>query len=37
LLGPNVPVDEVARHAETIGYELLTALGRRYSRTYIGP
>jgi alanine racemase len=37
LLGTNVPVDEVARHAETIGYELLTALGRRYLRTYVGP
>lgn len=36
LFGPNVPVDEVAGHAETIGYELLTALGRRYARTYIG-
>lgn len=35
LFGPNVPVDEVAGHAETIGYELLTALGRRYARTYI--
>lgn len=37
LFGPNVSVDEVARHAETIGYELLTGLGRRYARTYIGP
>ena len=24
LIGPNVPVDEVAKHAGTIGYELLT-------------
>jgi alanine racemase len=36
LIGPNVPVDEVASHAGTIGYELLTGLGRRYFRTYIG-
>jgi len=36
LIGPNVPVDEVAHHAGTIGYELLTGLGRRYARTYIG-
>jgi len=37
LFGSNIPIDEVARHAETIGYELLTGLGRRYARTYIGP
>ena len=37
LFGPNVAVDEVARHAETIGYELLTGLGRRYARSYVGP
>jgi alanine racemase len=36
LFGANVPVDEVARHADTIGYELLTGLGRRYARTYVG-
>ncbi len=36
MIGPNVPVDEVAHHAGTIGYELLTGLGRRYARTYIG-
>jgi len=34
LFGPNVPVDEVADHADTIGYELLTGLGRRYARRY---
>jgi alanine racemase len=37
LFGPNISIDEVARNAETIGYELLTGLGRRYARTYIGP
>jgi alanine racemase len=36
LFGLNVPVDEVAAHAGTIGYELLTALGRRYARRYVG-
>ena len=35
LFGPNVPVDEVAAHAGTIGYELLTQLGRRYARRYV--
>ena len=37
LFGNNVPVDQVARHADTIGYELLTGLGRRYERNYIAP
>ena len=38
LFGPNVPVDEVAAHAGTIGYELLTGLGSRYERRYVaGP
>ncbi len=36
LFGRHVPVDEVARHAGTIGYELLTNLGRRYERVYVG-
>ncbi len=35
LFGPHVPVDEVAAHAGTIGYELLTGLGRRYQRIYV--
>jgi alanine racemase len=37
LIGPNVPVDEVARCAGTIGYELLTDLGHRYARSYVEP
>ena len=37
LFGANVPVDEVAEHSGTIGYELLTGIGRRYTRTYVGP
>ena len=35
LFGPNVSVDEVAGHAGTIGYELLTGLGRRFERVYL--
>ena len=34
ILGPNQPVDALADMAGTIGYELLTALGPRYSRRY---
>ena len=37
LIGPHLPVDEVAERAGTIGYEILTALGRRYARRYIRP
>lgn len=36
LIGPHVPVDDVAERAGTIGYEILTSLGRRYARHYIG-
>jgi alanine racemase len=36
LFGPNLSVDAVAAHAGTIGYELLTGLGRRYERRYVG-
>lgn len=34
LFGPTVPVDEVAARCGTIGYELLTAVGRRVERRY---
>jgi alanine racemase len=34
LLGPRRSVDAAARDAGTIGYEVLTALGRRYHRDY---
>ncbi len=34
ILGPNQPVDALADIAGTIGYELLTALGPRYTRRY---
>lgn len=36
ILGPNRLVDDVAAEAGTIGYEILTGLGRRTPRTYIG-
>jgi len=36
LIGPGLPVDEVAERAGTNGYEILTSLGRRYHRTYLG-
>ncbi len=36
LIGPGMPVDEVAARAGTNGYEILTQLGRRYSRIYTG-
>jgi alanine racemase len=36
LIGPHQPVDAVAAAAGTIGYEILTALGRRYHRVYVG-
>lgn len=36
LFGNTIAIDDVARAAGTIGYELLTGLGQRYARTYIG-
>ena len=35
LIGPHRSVDAVAADAGTIGYEVLTNLGRRYHRRYI--
>ena len=35
LIGDELTLDEVARNAGTIGYELLTSLGRRYHRVYL--
>lgn len=37
LIGAHIPLDDVAMAAGTIGYELLTTLGLRYSRRYIQP
>ncbi len=36
LIGAQLPVDEVAALAGTIGYEILTSLGQRYARRYLG-
>ena len=35
LFGLNIRLDDVARAAGTIGYEMLTELGLRYERHYI--
>lgn len=35
LLGPHQSIDDVARDAGTISYEILTQLGRRYARSYL--
>lgn len=36
LFGRNVAVDDTAARAGTIGYELLTSLGPRFARHYVG-
>ncbi|MCC2112436.1 MAG: alanine racemase [Hyphomicrobiales bacterium] len=36
LIGRSILVDEVAGHAGTIGYEILTGLGARFHRRYVG-
>ena len=36
LIGGACPVDEVAGWAGTIAYEMLTSLGHRYARRYVG-
>ena len=36
LIGPHHTVDRLAGEAGTIGYEILTSLGNRYARTYVG-
>ena len=36
LIGPGMTVDEVASRAGTNGYEILTQLGSRYRRVYLG-
>jgi len=36
LLGPNMSVDELGERGGTIGYEILTQLGARYHRRYLG-
>lgn len=36
LLGDGITVDELAHHFGTIGYEVLTSLGKRWTRVYKG-
>jgi alanine racemase len=36
LLSQSHPVDTVAAWSGTIGYEILTSLGKRYCREYVG-
>jgi len=36
LLGADITVDDLADKSATIGYEVLTSLGRRYHRVYRG-
>ncbi len=36
LIGPNVPIDELATAADTISYELLTRFGQQIRRVYLG-
>ena len=35
LIGTQYTLDDIARDAGTIGYEILTALGHRYHRHYL--
>jgi alanine racemase len=37
LIGPNQTIDELAAAGGTIGYELMSLLGRRYRRAYLDP
>lgn len=36
LIGPNVTIDDLAGQAQTISYEILTSLGNRSQRVYLG-
>ena len=36
IIGPHQSIDDVAAQAGTIGYEILTSIGKRYKRTYTG-
>lgn len=36
LLGPRIALEAAGAEARTIGYEVLTRLGRRYDRVYVG-
>ena len=36
MIGEHQTVDDLADEAATIGYEILTSLGQRYTRNYVG-
>ena len=36
LGAPGLTADDIATRAGTIGYEILTSLGARYARQYVG-
>ncbi len=36
LIGPNHDINDLAKEAGTIPYEILTSLGKRYKRQYVG-
>ncbi len=36
IFGPNMPLEEFARASGTISYEVLTGLGKRVERSYVG-
>ena len=36
FLGAEIGIDELAEHGGTIGYQVLTGLGARYAREYVG-
>ncbi len=36
LIGPNITIEQVGARAGSIGYEVLTRLGRRFHRIYLG-
>lgn len=36
VIGPNLPIEAMGTAAGTIGYEVLTSLGRRFHRVYVG-
>ena len=35
ILGPHMTPDDLADHARTNAYEVMTSLGRRYARVYV--
>jgi len=36
LIGDGYDINDIAKDADSIGYEVLTSLGKRYRRTYLG-